>query len=351
MCQNNGISQYRAELMAMSMFAILLTHFKVSLGIYALDRVALLCQGGVDVFLFLSGFGLYYSGMKSYRSLKFYVKRFKRIFPPFVIILLLTLWQTGKLHWPDFLWGASTLAFWFQSTNKYSFGWFVSLIVVLYFIFPWYFRYFRKSPRLASSAGVCLGLLLTGWYVYRYQIVYPGGQGRFILPAARIPIFFVGVYCAYWLQSVRFIDTVKKRRLKIYFVLLSIITLLLLNLALNIWGFKTMRNTGMLYLPYILIIPGFLIALVWWFRKMERIRWGRRIMFVLKQLGSCTLEAYLLIAIMYSYIPILSKHLAVSPLTSNILLFFTTIVAAWLIHKMVVIVVDYCEEKCLTKSY
>ncbi len=74
--RQNGISEYRAELMAISMFAILLTHLKASFGVYALDRVALLCQGGVDVFLFLSGFGLYYSGMKSDNPLRFIFQAF-----------------------------------------------------------------------------------------------------------------------------------------------------------------------------------------------------------------------------------------------------------------------------------
>lgn len=157
--RQNGISEYRAELMAISMFAILLTHLKASFGVYALDRVALLCQGGVDVFLFLSGFGLYYSGMKSDNPLLFYSKRFKRIFPSFWVVMLLTFWLIDKLHWPNVLWGGSTLAFWFQSTNKYSFGWFVSLIVVLYVVFPWFFRLFRsiqKSPRcLVSGLAYC----------------------------------------------------------------------------------------------------------------------------------------------------------------------------------------------------
>ena len=245
--RQNGISEYRAELMAISMFAILLTHLKASFGVYALDRVALLCQGGVDVFLFLSGFGLYYSGMKSDNPLRFYSKRFKRIFPSFWVVMLLTFWLIDKLHWPNVLWGGSTLAFWFQSTNKYSFGWFVSLIVVLYAVFPWFFRLFRKHPKIATLFGVGVGLLLTGMYVYRYQVVYPGGQNRFILPAARVAIFFLGVYGAHWLETEKETSETVKRKEKWLLVSVALVGLLLLNLALNAWGFRTMRNTGLLY--------------------------------------------------------------------------------------------------------
>lgn len=333
--RQNGISEYRAELMAISMFAILLTHLKASFGVYALDRVALLCQGGVDVFLFLSGFGLYYSGMKSDNPLRFYSKRFKRIFPSFWVVMLLTFWLIDKLHWPNVLWGGSTLAFWFQSTNKYSFGWFVSLIVVLYAVFPWFFRLFRKHPKIATLFGVGVGLLLTGMYVYRYQVVYPGGQNRFILPAARVAIFFLGVYGAHWLVTEKETSETVKRKEKWLLVSVALVGLLFLNLALNAWGFRTMRNTGLLYWSYVLIIPGFLIACVWMFQKMRATSIGNQILNVLKHLGGCTLEAYLLIAVTYSYVPLVARQLGVSPLASNLLLLVATVVAAWITHRVV----------------
>lgn len=330
--RQNGVSEYRSELMAVSMFAILLTHLKATFGVYALDRVALLCQGGVDVFLFLSGFGLYYSGMKSDNPLRFYSKRFKRVFPPFWVVMLLTLWHIDKLRCADVLWGGSTLAFWFQSTNKYSFGWFVSLIVVLYAVFPWFFRWFRRNPGIATLFGVGVGLVLTSLYVYRYQVVYPGGQNRFILPAARVAIFFLGIYGAYWLEAKKGASVIVKHKEKLLFVLVAAVALLLLNLSLNAWGFRVMRNTGLFYWSYILIIPGFLTVCVWMFRKMSCTRIGNASLKVLRYLGSCTLEAYLLIAVLYSYVPLVSRWLGVSPLVSNLMLLVATIAAAWLIH-------------------
>lgn len=64
MVNTNLISSYRRELMAVAMFAILLTHMNCDFGCFAINRLALCGQGGVDAFFFLSGFGMYYSGMK-----------------------------------------------------------------------------------------------------------------------------------------------------------------------------------------------------------------------------------------------------------------------------------------------
>ena len=62
---------------------------------------------------------------------------------------------------------------------------------------------------------------------------------------------------------------------------------------------------------------------------------GTQILNVLKHLGGCTLEAYLLIAVAYSYVPLVSRQLGISPLASNLLLLVATVAAAWITHKMV----------------
>ena len=62
---------------------------------------------------------------------------------------------------------------------------------------------------------------------------------------------------------------------------------------------------------------------------------GNQILNVLKHLGGCTLEAYLLIAVTYSYVPLVSRQLGISPLASNLLLLVATVVAAWITHRVV----------------
>lgn len=327
--------------MAFAMFSILLTHITTPFPSLVVERFRVLCQGGVDMFLFLSGFGLYYSGMKNASPLNFYAKRAKRIFPSFWLIWFLTLLNNHKFHWANFLWGGSTLPFWFPSLTKYIFAWFVSLIVVLYAVFPFYFRLFKKRPKLATTLGVGLGLVLTGIYVYHFQMVRPGFGNRFILPAARLPIFFIGVYAGQWLSPTHLAGVVNKRRIKAVLLGISAVSLVAFFFMLNAWGFNGMRNSSLLYLLFVPILPGAMTAMVEVFRWIERWSFGQRVLSLLRLLGQGTLEAYLLIGLTYSYANKVSALFHVSPLRANVMLMFATVPLALLIHFGVTRFVDW----------
>ncbi len=336
-----GISKYRAELMALAMFAILLTHITTPFPSLVVERFRVLCQGGVDMFLFLSGFGLYYSGMKNASPLNFYAKRAKRIFPAFWFIWFLTLLNNHKLHWANFLCGGSTLPFWFPSLTKYIFAWFVSLIVALYAVFPFYFRFFKKKPKLATALGVGLGLVLTGLYVYHFKVVRPGFGNRFILPAARLPIFFIGVYAGHWLSPAHLAGVMNKRRIKAVLLGLTAVSLVSFFWLLNAWGFNGMRNSSLLYLLFVPILPGALTAIVEVFRRIERWAIGPSLLSFLRLLGQGTLEAYLLIGLTYGYVNKVSAFMHITPLTASVLLMFATVALALLIHFGVTRCVDW----------
>ena len=89
---------------------------------------------GVDIFLFLSGMGLYYS--YNNRSLfSFYKNRMKRILFPIlftaVIRMILENWTL-----PEFLRNITGISFFFE--NIYAFLWFGIAIATLYLLFPVY---------------------------------------------------------------------------------------------------------------------------------------------------------------------------------------------------------------------
>ena len=56
---------------------------------------------GVDVFLFLSGFGLYFSYSKTCNIKEFYVKRFFRLLPSVIILILSFAVIDGCLNMAD----------------------------------------------------------------------------------------------------------------------------------------------------------------------------------------------------------------------------------------------------------
>ena len=79
------ISAYRGELMGFAILIVMLFHMGVprSSSWYGLVRMGNL---GVDIFLFLSGMGLWYSWSKNPALRQFYFNRVIRIYPAWLII-------------------------------------------------------------------------------------------------------------------------------------------------------------------------------------------------------------------------------------------------------------------------
>lgn len=92
-------------------------------------------------FLFLSGFGLYYSFSKNGDLWQFYLKRVNRVLLPYMIMslpfLLLSL-TTGNISLSTFLLKLTSLYFWFLGNDGM---WYISMSVALYFLFPVVYRF------------------------------------------------------------------------------------------------------------------------------------------------------------------------------------------------------------------
>lgn len=333
MVNTNLISSYRRELMAVAMFAILLTHMNCDFGCFAINRLALCGQGGVDAFFFLSGFGMYYSGMKKTTLTAFYKKRAVRIFPSFLAIFGIYMYIKHSFSWQRLFWGGSTLAYWFPATRKYMFGWFVSAIVLLYALFPFYFKWFKQQRWVSTLCGIGVGLVLTGLYAYYFLVLHPGGYNQYVLTTSRIPIFFVGIGYAWFLNNQPMgCKTHYRRTIEI---VVASIAFIAYNTAIDHWGFMNMRNSGMLYLPFLLIVPGACSLLGLCFETLSRFSLGKMVLKTLQQAGTCTLEAYLLIGVTYGYSTMLCHSTGMSVVNAKIVIAVATILLAWTIHKLV----------------
>lgn len=316
--------------MGVAILSILLTHLNCDLGSFTLNRIALCCQGGVDAFFFMSGFGLYYSAQKSYSPLTFYKRRAMRIFPVFLCLFTTMMLVQHNFTWQRLFWGGSTLAYWFPATRQYMFGWFVSVIILLYAIFPTYSKWFAAHRKTATAAAVISGLTLTSIYAVYFMVLHPGQYNQYILASARVPIFFIGIYAA-WLSQ-RPCTNSQRNKIRAGIIAVSCVSFLLYNMAINQLGFMTMRNTGLLYLPFILIVPGVCILLGLVFCEMEKHTITRYALNMLQLAGQCTLEAYLLIGITYRFSTNVAQYLGTTNCTAKILIAAFTLLFAWCIH-------------------
>ena len=83
-----NISRFRGELMGAAMLFIILFHVWLSRGdmFYGLRRCG---NVGVDIFLFLSGVGLWFSWIKTPSLKHYFIRRYIRIYPAWLIIACL----------------------------------------------------------------------------------------------------------------------------------------------------------------------------------------------------------------------------------------------------------------------
>ena len=134
------VSKYRTELMGIAIILIMLSYSNVVIPVSALSNgyntVKSIAQGGVDIFLFLSGLGCYYSLKKHGSVLSFYVRRIVRIFPTYLLIvpfrIVVDVLEDGYTPL-----GAvrrySLISFFLDGTLV---TWFLAGLILLYFLFP-----------------------------------------------------------------------------------------------------------------------------------------------------------------------------------------------------------------------
>lgn len=154
------ISRYRTELMGFSALLILFCH---SIAYVKMPQVLSYAISfgniGVDLFLFLSGMGMWFSLSKSDKSIiKWYGDRYKKLIVPYLIVVLsieIVNFALGKQleHgiW-NWLFGISSLRFYVS----HDAAWFVAALIPLYFFSPWFYRLIKKYRWKAASILIIL---------------------------------------------------------------------------------------------------------------------------------------------------------------------------------------------------
>lgn len=155
-------SKYRTQLMGIAAVMIILCHAN-SYGVELPTIIRkLLIYGnlGVDIFLFLSGIGCYYSLAKNPALNEWYRRRFMRIFVPYAIMQFpFVVYQlcVGKFKLIEFLYTFSTIRFWTEHVG----AWYVALLIPLYLITPFLFHLItRFKHRTVYTIAIIIGIIL-----------------------------------------------------------------------------------------------------------------------------------------------------------------------------------------------
>lgn len=191
-------SKYRSVLMGIGAIGVVLGHnlrwcdWPTVLSLPARVISAMVFTEG---FLFLSGFGLFFSFDKDNDVKSFLAKRVNRLYLPFLLILLpfavinlIGGFASGKSVLID-----ATCVPWFFGMGGY---WYVALTLMLYAIYPLVHNYvFLDTKKMMLKCGILIVFLYIAIIAIQYFL--PDYFSKVEIGLVKAPIFFVGMMCGY----------------------------------------------------------------------------------------------------------------------------------------------------------
>ncbi|PWJ71020.1 peptidoglycan/LPS O-acetylase OafA/YrhL [Ruminococcaceae bacterium R-25] len=279
---------------------------------------------GVDIFLLLSGIGLTFA-IKKESLLKFYYRRIRRVYLPFLLAALIR-WPFA--HWSIWEFFKIITGISFYTEHIHVLCWFVPAIISLYLVFPLYYKFFSKAKKkfLFTAVSITIWLILS---------ILLDGTMRYDLYGFtnRIPIFLIGIYFGDIIQRQKELEFTLKHYV---IMLLTLVAGLFLAYLYVFMDFEIILSEELLVLPGILISisSSFLIAKVMNMLEISHSKIFKFISSVLGFWGAISLELYcacecLLVSFSADAIRFLAG-IGFKQLPINIVLFAAITLAAWI---------------------
>ena len=226
---------------------------------------------GVDIFLFLSALGLYFSFTKDSNIKNFYKKRIVRIIPSIIIVASIYYLIRG-VDVVSFIKGITLTSFYLDGVRDF---WYFALIVVLYLLYPLLYKIIDKK----DLKGLLLLLLISIGSTVLMMYLLPGYYSKVEIALTRVPIFLIGMYIG------------KKVMLKKEIPEFTLVFFLIAFITCNIILFSC-KISPYIYVRYIYCILGisiiFLISYI--HSKIKSVKIDKFLVYM----GTYSMEVYLI---------------------------------------------------------
>lgn len=285
-----SVSKFRSELMGLACLWVMLHHnsFTWPESLDSLRRFSLYGNLGVDIFLLLSGVGLYFAWSKKPRLTDFYARRFLRLLVPYVIFAVpYWVWRDLYLHRGSFLLDVTQLSLPLQGIIT---TWYIPAIAAMYLLYPLIAKVIFSGDRWTRVVVLC-GVVMVGCLHLNY-----GGSELYRnceIALTRTVIFIIG--CALG-KNVKDDEPMAP-----HLPALALLWILLNN--------SMRRHTALaaiwIRFSYIPLAVSAVLAALWVLEKLEKQEFLRKF---LRFFGEHSLELYLshvlIRNVFYHYIPV-----------------------------------------------
>jgi peptidoglycan/LPS O-acetylase OafA/YrhL len=333
-----NMSRYRGELMGAAMLFIILFHVGLNRWdpFFGLRRTG---NVGVDMFLFLSGIGLWYSWTKKKKKAEapaegdapaetaeaprkegwhdiwsFYLRRFIRIYPAWLIVA--GLYYIPKFH-GDWLTLIGELAI---NINFWRYGelafWYIPAIMALYLIAPFYMMLIERHPMYRWIPLITIiWCIMVEWVLPLHDAV-----NHLEIFWSRVPIFLIGINFGKYVKEKHTIDGQ---------AVWMLIVMWLLTFGTCLYLEQIRHGDFPLFVERMLYIPFTVMTIMLLNRVFRRTpRWFNTFFAFV---GTVSLEAYLIhIHFVLCYVEL--YHLGYW--LTFVITVAITLPLAWLLHKM-----------------
>ncbi len=271
--------RHRQGWMGFATLLVLLFHLPIK--IRCLWYLQTFGYGGVDICLFASGLGCYYSLCANGDVGAFLKRRIKRIAPGCVLTIgfwLVYRLVMGQIDLPMAV--GNLIGLQSFTARGYEFNWYISAILLCYILAP----YLKLGAERSTPVGKVL--LLT--FLLICIIPFLKNNGYMII-VTRLPIFYAGML----LGDLSKRDVGVKRShgfMMLAAFVLGIAALLFCYRRLTeyLWSY------GLFWLPFLLITPPLCVGLSCLLELLARCKIGRYIASFLSLVGNYSLELYLM---------------------------------------------------------
>lgn len=149
--------------------------------------------GGVDVFLFLSGIGIYLSLNKDFNIKSFYKKRILRILPaymPMFFLFSVIYFTLGEFTVFDILTNTLAIGLWF---NRYL-DWYIPTLLCFYLFSPFLLKYAGRRLGIVIIVLICMSLIIS-------YLITDTSLSYLLIFTIRIPTYLIGIWVGYGIKN------------------------------------------------------------------------------------------------------------------------------------------------------
>lgn len=278
----SDLTKYRSIWMGLAILWVIFYHIGMEVNVPVLHELKSTGYGGVDIFVFCTGMGCFYSLERNSDLLDFYKRRFWRIYPTYW--LFIPFWFIYKAFVGEFkpsyvvgnVLGVQTF-----SGNWNEVTWYISALFLFYLLCPVFYFLIKKTRdnqiALITIFAVLLLSTIAFWNSLHMNII-----------TTRIPLLFLGMLFGNF--CIR--DAKISEAAKVTAIVLTVLGMVML------WAFtrffrEQVRPLGLWWYPFILIIPGLCLILAELANLLGKYKGTSYLLDAISRLGAISFELLL----------------------------------------------------------